>query len=62
MATPPNMTRKPVQNLIDGDEKPALPPRTGINGSGRVGGRNLMDDEPEDLQNLREWEVLRPAR
>jgi inositol-1,4,5-trisphosphate 5-phosphatase len=59
MAAPPNLTRKPVQNLIDDDgEKPALPPRTGSGG----GGRSLMDDEPEDVRSMGEWEVLRPGR
>jgi endonuclease/exonuclease/phosphatase family metal-dependent hydrolase len=67
MAPPPNLTRKPVQNLIDDDfEKPALPPRTGTGGSSRIGGRggrSLMDDEPEDMRNMGgDWEVLRPAR
>ncbi|KAF1845724.1 uncharacterized protein K460DRAFT_355505 [Cucurbitaria berberidis CBS 394.84] len=70
MATPSSTARKPIQNLIDGDEKPPLPPRTGTglsmasNGSSgrRGGGRNLMDDEPEDMQSLRDWEVLRPGR
>jgi inositol-1,4,5-trisphosphate 5-phosphatase len=48
-----------VQNLIDDDgEKPALPPRTGSGG----GGRSLMDDEPEDVRSMGEWEVLRPGR
>jgi hypothetical protein len=68
MATSSSATRKPVPNLIDGDERPALPPRTGTglsaasNGSGRGGGRNLMDDEPEELRNLDGWEVLKPLR
>jgi inositol-1,4,5-trisphosphate 5-phosphatase len=65
MAPPPNLARKPIQNLIDGDDdKPALPPRINTNGSGRGGGggRSLMDDEPEDMQNMRDWEVLRPVR
>lgn len=49
--------------------KPPLPPRTGTglsngSGSGRAGprGRNLMDDEPEDLGSLKGWEVLQPGR
>lgn len=66
--------RRPVGglNYLDGDGedgvKPKLPPRTGTglsNGSGRGGdrGRNLMDDEPEDLSGLgRGWEVLQPGR
>lgn len=69
MAPPPNLTRKPVQNLIDADDdfhKPALPPRTNTNGGARSGGggggRSLMDDEPDDMQNMRDWEVLRPGR
>lgn len=65
MAPPPNLARKPIQNLIDDDDhKPALPPRTNTNGGGRsgMGGRSLMDDEPEDMQNMRDWEVLRPVR
>ena len=72
MATPNSSARKPVQNLIDGDEKPPLPPRTGTglssasNGSnggrGGIGSRNLMDDEPEEMQSLKDWEVLRPVR
>lgn len=66
MAAPPTM-RKPLPNLMDDDFKPALPPRTGTglssasNGRGG-GGANLMDDEPEDLHNLKDWEVLRPMR
>jgi inositol-1,4,5-trisphosphate 5-phosphatase len=66
MAPPPSMARKPVQNFMDDDEKPALPPRQGSNdGSSRGvrGGRGLLDDdEPEDLGRLGEWEVLRPVR
>ena len=63
MAPPPTVyARKPVPNLIDGDERPpALPPRTGTGlsaGSGR--GRNLLDDEP-DIKGLDGWEVLRPG-
>lgn len=65
--------RRPVGNAVYGEmEKPPLPPRTGTglsmesNGSGRVGrsaGRNLMDDEPEELGSLgRGWEVLQPGR
>jgi hypothetical protein len=60
--------RKPVGNLIDGDERPPLPPRagtglsTGSNGGVRAGGRNLMDDEPEEIKSLDGWEVLRPGR
>lgn len=50
--------------------KPALPPRTGTGlsvGSSRAGGdapmsRNLLDEEPEELRNLGDWEVLRPER
>ncbi|KAL5405861.1 hypothetical protein PMIN03_008177 [Paraphaeosphaeria minitans] len=50
-----------VGNLIDaGDERPALPPRTGTGLSAR--GRSLMDEEPEDRENLKGWEVLRPVR
>jgi inositol-1,4,5-trisphosphate 5-phosphatase len=64
MAPPPSVSRRPVQNLIDGDErKPTLPPRQGSNGStrgGGGGGRNLMDDDPQDMGRLGEWEVLRP--
>jgi hypothetical protein len=60
MAPPP--VRRPVQNLIDGDDKPVLPPRAGSGGSGSGRARNLLDDEPEDFQNLRDWEVLRPGR
>jgi inositol-1,4,5-trisphosphate 5-phosphatase len=62
MAPPPDMGRKPVPNLIDGDERPpALPPRTGTGlstGSGRRG--NLLDDEG-DLKGLDGWEVLKPG-
>lgn len=48
--------RKPVPNLIDGDEAPpALPPRTG---NGRAA--NLLDDEG-DMKGLDGWEVLRPG-
>jgi hypothetical protein len=65
MAAPPDLTRKPVQNLIDDDgEKPALPPRTGSNGSSRRGGdgaKSLMDNEPEDMRSMGDWEVLRPV-
>ncbi|KAF2789262.1 hypothetical protein K505DRAFT_96534 [Melanomma pulvis-pyrius CBS 109.77] len=60
-------------NLIDSDtEKPPLPPRTGTGfstgsrngGGGGAGGRgpNFMDDEPEDMDALRGWEVLKPVR
>lgn len=50
-----------VGSLIDaGDERPALPPRTGTGLSAR--GRSLMDEEPEDMESLKSWEVLRPAR
>ena len=64
MAPPPNMgARKPVPNLIDGDDRPpALPPRTGTGlstGSGRRG--YLLDDEG-DLRGLDGWEVLKPDR
>jgi inositol-1,4,5-trisphosphate 5-phosphatase len=64
MAPPPNMgARKPVPNLMDGDDRPpALPPRTGTGlstGSGRRG--NLLDDEG-DLRGLDGWEVLKPDR
>ena len=65
---PPPMGRKPVNdgNLIDDSmEKPALPPRTGTGLSirSREGtGRSLMDEEPEDMENLKGWEVLRPVR
>jgi hypothetical protein len=59
--------RKPVGvgnsmvSLIDGsDERPALPPRTGTGLSAR--GRSLMDDESEEMENLKGWEVLRPVR
>jgi inositol-1,4,5-trisphosphate 5-phosphatase len=66
MAPPPNISRKPVQNFIDGEEaKPALPPRQGSSGMGSGGGgsgRSLIDDEPEDMGRLGEWEVLRPGR
>jgi hypothetical protein len=66
MAPSLSMARKPVQNFMDDDEKPALPPRQGSNdGSlrGVRGGRSLLDDdEPEDLGRLGEWEVLRPVR
>lgn len=65
--------RRPVGNFLDEDtDKPPLPPRTGTglstesNVSSRAGrgtGRNLMDDEPEDLGSLgRGWEVLQPGR
>ena len=62
----PGTGRKPLPNLIDGDEKPpALPPRTGtgLSGGGRsVGGaRNLLDDEG-DMKVMDGWEVLRPDR
>lgn len=65
------VAKKPVPNLIDGDERPPLPPRTGTglsagstgsNGRGRMGGgRSLMDEEPEEMAGLRDWEVLRPV-
>ncbi|KAF1914992.1 SacI homology domain-containing protein [Ampelomyces quisqualis] len=61
--------RKPVgssswgaPSYEDGESKPPLPPRTGTGGSSRSGGRNFMDDEPEDLGGLRGWEVLQPGR
>jgi hypothetical protein len=57
--------RKPVGNggFMDEEAKPPLPPRTGTGLSGGSGrGRNLMDDEPEDLGSLRGWEVLQPGR
>jgi endonuclease/exonuclease/phosphatase family metal-dependent hydrolase len=65
--------RKPVQapGLIDTteEERPPLPPRTGTGMSsasagsgGRRGGGNILDEEPEDLDALRGWEVLRPDR
>ncbi|KAF2854632.1 hypothetical protein T440DRAFT_464773 [Plenodomus tracheiphilus IPT5] len=65
--------RKPAPNHdAEADFKPALPPRTGTgissisNGSSRGGGggggRSFLDDEPEDLKNLGDWEVLRPER
>lgn len=50
-----------VGGLIDtSDERPALPPRTGTGLSAR--GRSLMDEEPEDMENLKGWEVLKPVR
>jgi hypothetical protein len=52
----------PVDWHDDAESKPPLPPRTGTGGSSRGGGRNLMDDEPEDLGSLRGWEVLQPGR
>lgn len=64
--------RRPVQGSVMGtasliDEegaKPPLPPRTGSGGSipGAVPGRgrNLMDDEPEEMGSLKGWEVLQP--
>lgn len=55
--------RKPVPNLIDGDERPpALPPRTGtgLSGGGNGRARNLLDDEG-DIKGLDGWEVLRPG-
>lgn len=52
-------------SLIDEEgAKPPLPPRTGSGGSipGAVPGRgrNLMDDEPEEMGSLKGWEVLQP--
>lgn len=64
MAPPPASARKPVPNLIDGDDRPpALPPRTGTGLSGGSNGRsrNLLDDEG-DLRGLDGWEVLKPDR
>lgn len=50
-----------VGSLIDTtDDRPALPPRTGTGLSGR--GRSLMDEEPEEMESLKGWEVLRPTR
>lgn len=50
-----------VGSLIDtSDERPALPPRTGTGSS--VRGNSLMDEEPEDMENLRGWEVLKPIK
>jgi hypothetical protein len=60
--------RKPVhsENLVDNlEDRPPLPPRTGTGlstGSREGRGRNLMDEEPEDMENLKGWEVLRPVR
>lgn len=68
---PPKTERKPVApaSLIDtSEDKPPLPPRTGTglsaasNGSAAGRGRSLMDEEPEDMESLRGWEVLRPVR
>lgn len=68
MAPPPTnlAARKPVPNLIDGDDErpPALPPRTGTGLSAGSNGRarNLLDDdEPGDMKGLDGWEVLRPG-
>jgi hypothetical protein len=61
MAPPP---RREPPSLMD-DEKPPLPPRTGTGLSADSQGRrqpNLLDDEPEDMEALRGWEVLRPVR
>lgn len=73
MATPPASTaRKPVLSRAESEDKPPLPPRTGTglssisNESSREQSvaptRNLMDDEPEEMHNLKDWEVLRPVR
>lgn len=64
MLPPPGAARKPLPNLIDGDDAPpALPPRTGtgMNGRGGGGGGNLLDDEG-GIKGLDGWEVLRPGR
>ncbi|KAL6709684.1 Inositol-1,4,5-trisphosphate 5-phosphatase 1 [Coniothyrium glycines] len=68
MAAASPTARNPVSNLIDGDAKPALPPRTGTgfstvsSNSARSGGKNFLDDEPDDLRSLDGWEVLKPMR
>ncbi|KAF2265672.1 hypothetical protein CC78DRAFT_183975 [Lojkania enalia] len=65
--------KRSAPNLIDMNEKPPLPPRTGTDVSIRSNGsassarnagarRNLLDEEPEELEGLRGWEVLRPIR
>jgi hypothetical protein len=65
---PPPASRKPVNggNLIDPTEdRPPLPPRTGTGlsmGSREGRGRSLMDEEPEDMESLKGWEVLKPVR
>ncbi|KAH7391763.1 SacI homology domain-containing protein [Pyrenochaeta sp. MPI-SDFR-AT-0127] len=71
MAAPPDLSKRKPVNLMGGDERPPqLPPRTGTglsmasngSGGGRGASRNLMDDEPEDMAGLKDWEVLRPVR
>lgn len=59
---PPPGSSNGFGSLIDTSEgiKPALPPRTNTGMSGRA--RSLMDEEPEDMENLKGWEVLRPVR
>ncbi|KAF2645442.1 hypothetical protein P280DRAFT_120000 [Massarina eburnea CBS 473.64] len=62
----PRRAMAPPPNLIDAtEEKPTLPPRTGTGFSGGSNGgraRSLMDDEPDEMDNLKGWEVLRPVR
>jgi hypothetical protein len=61
----PQPRRSMADRRSEDEAKPPLPPRTGTglsaesNGRGR--GRNLMDDEPEDMGGLRGWEVLQPG-
>ncbi len=66
MATPPNLTaRKPIQSMMQGEDKPPLPPRTNSNEVGPrpiKGSKSLMDDEPEELSSLKDWEVLKPVQ
>jgi len=72
-APPPRRSmadRRPLRNGMDSGnlvdtseetERPALPPRTST-AMGGARGRNLMDEEPDEMENLRSWEVLKPVR
>lgn len=57
--------QKPQQRAalpVEEEEGPPLPPRrvdTGGAPSGKAG-RSLMDEAEEDMEGLKDWQVLRP--
>ncbi|KAF2740426.1 hypothetical protein EJ04DRAFT_540103 [Polyplosphaeria fusca] len=75
-ARKPAPTSSLIDTAPQQDERPPLPPRTGTGlssvsagsgktgrgGAGSGGGGNFLDEEPEDMDALRGWEVLRPVR